>query len=36
MGNALPAVQAAAQRLTRTHNEAGVAQVVGWILDGDA
>ncbi len=36
MENALPAVRAVARRTTRSHNEAGVAEVVGWLLDGTA
>lgn len=33
MGNALPEVKAVADRVTRTHDDDGVAQVVGWLLD---
>ena len=33
MGNALPAVKAAADRIAPSHDEDGLAEVVGWLLD---
>ena len=33
MGNALPAVKAAAQRIAPTHDEDGLAEVVEWLLE---
>ncbi len=33
MGNALPAVKEAADRIAPTHDEDGVAEIVGWLLE---
>jgi hydroxymethylpyrimidine pyrophosphatase-like HAD family hydrolase len=33
MGNALPAVKAAAQRIAPTHDNDGLATVVEWVLE---
>ena len=35
MGNAQPAVKAAADRIAPTHDEDGLAQVVQWLLEGE-
>ena len=34
MGNALPPVKAVADRIAPTHDADGIAEVVGWLLDG--